>query len=113
MIDEQAEPRYWQGAWRPRIGERVQVRLSPECRVVTPDGFLGHEGTADDGAIGIVEETPSGSEEYGRAMADRNHGIYVRFEPPIERPTEWWTGGWYCAAELSPLPAEDAEGETP
>ena len=92
--------------WQPQVGQRVRLRISPECEPHHDEDFnyswdysfalpaalrSGHSGTI----IGLV----------GGVFADLGHPYHVEFDDPIQVP--WWNGGLVatkCAAiELEPI----------
>jgi hypothetical protein len=87
---------YWE-PWQPRLGDRVRVRLSAECRAPWADE--GHDPRYD-GLSGTVAHFPWSSDWPG-------HPYTVRFDVtlPTENPYEVLVGGYFAAIELEPLDA--------
>lgn len=98
-------------SWRPAIGDRVQVRLSPECRhprrEVTTGKIerYGHY-PEEHGAVGQVIPFPA------RAKPANQHDIAVWFDQAIAiqtEPQQWeiMSGGAYFIGELEPIDQEN------
>lgn len=43
MIDQEEGARLWE-PWQPRVGQRVRINVSPECRHAHADSVQGKEG---------------------------------------------------------------------
>ena len=96
-------------------GDRVRVRLSPECQskfVVTHPttgerlhrGLFGHE-RAEDGAVGkVIDVNRSGVGSHG--IPSDGHFYEVDFDVLVRTRTCWLAGAKYAAAELDPFEAE-------
>jgi hypothetical protein len=77
--------------YQPKVGDRVRVRVNPECE------YARRDGPSLDGATGtVVEYVPD-------PLAPAEHYWRVRVDPPsLNHPR---TGGWRCApTELELLP---------
>ncbi len=90
--------------WQPEIGQRVQLRLSAECRFRYLYGNRTEHFPESDGAVGVVESidgcTPS--------EHDPSHRYCVRFKPEhpvVAGPNGRGTLSSHCfaAAELVPV----------
>jgi hypothetical protein len=84
--------------WVPRVGDRVRIRLSPECAVGREQLPRGHDPSID-GALGSVEAVIAVPHIAG-------HRFIVIFDfdpalPPEDRDP--LGGGAYAAAELEPI----------
>lgn len=106
---------YWE-PWRPEVGQRVRVRLSPECdrrqrhhdtgtgRITR--GPLGHYAV-EQGRCGVVVAcAPEMCGEYGRDHA--GHDVHVIYDQPFEIEMAGGAkaeaiGQAYAVVELEPL----------
>jgi hypothetical protein len=107
VIDHETEPRFWTPATLPRfkVGDRVRVRLSAECRAngrfvsaatgqIRMEGIRGHL-TVEDGRSGTVVAIVAGT-----------HPLKVELDEPL--PLNPLTGNRlrfsrYAPIELEPL----------
>lgn len=109
---ESDEPTYWE-PWKPKVGDRVEVRVSGEC------GWRGDPGSAAeqrgeghpawmDGKTGeVVEIDPT------PGAAAVGHRYLIDWDVPHVEGWRTFVGSAYAAAELLPLaPAtDDDDGE--
>ncbi len=99
--------------WRPKVGDRVRVRLSPECdwNTRTTDMFTGRKMATggphddeEDGRVGTVDqlryEAPLSERE-----AEETHPYAVTFDDPYwsVRDRLLIQGAHFAASELEPL----------
>jgi hypothetical protein len=96
---------YWE-PWTPKVGDRVRVRLSPECRHERQSSstreMIGSHIPEENGRVGTVAPWPNPT------WPRRNgHDICVVFDVPIA-VTAWrhFYGCAFAAIELVPLDAE-------
>lgn len=88
------EPAAWAPAWSPQIGERVRVRLSPECRCWQ----ARHEWTPGmEGATGVLRSVV--------VPGHKTHPYVVVFDVPVpvglgDRIQH--TEAWFARIELEP-----------
>lgn len=92
--------------WEPpgltfTVGDRVQIRPSPECQVEPDGGIAENEGIEghfpeENGLIGEVREITTS----GDSLARQGHHFRVRFEGVVMIRGWWCHGGRYAAAEL-------------
>jgi hypothetical protein len=106
LLDRPIEP------WRPKVGDRVRVRLNGECRVTfTAYGandliprYSRHDGhhIAEDGQHGTVQLWPS------PIASCASHPYFVRFDSPIPMDDSDGRlhGSIYAACELEALTDE-------
>lgn len=102
------------GVWEPitfEVGDRVQIRPSPECRVVPNGGIAEYEDIEghfpdEDGLIGEVREVLDGT----HPLARQGHRFRVHYEELVQFRGWWCHGGTYAAAELLPLDATEQAG---
>lgn len=108
MLDRPIEP------WAPKVGDRVRVRVSPECGWVSPvsywdaesnkevslgEGRFGHAVSEENGRVGTIERRLSAYD-----YAPPHHSWLVRWDachPDL---------GWFCTPlatwEIEPLTEE-------
>lgn len=106
MIDEKDLDQPWipEGAWMPRIGERVRVRLSGECRHQWGEGYCDPDGHFDfeDGLTGTVI-SPDGRPHHA------GHPIWVGWDTAhrvsLPQGNLLLMGCPYALAELEPVDA--------
>lgn len=88
--------------WTPKVGDRVRIRFSAECRGHVEESNPDAERA--DGAIGTVIEWPK--------KKSANHPITVAYDAP------WWSpevgatcfAGHWAVIELEPLTADALPG---
>lgn len=103
LIDEDLDRPY--EPWRPRIGQRVRVRLSGECQFVYPSGTKHF--AVSDAAIGtILNGLPFANCDHSDHQTA--HRYCVVFEPPvlveqIGTYRHWLHSQCFAAIELEPL----------
>jgi hypothetical protein len=81
--------------WRPEIGQRVRVRISPECVLVDGDGTVFHHAEWHDGVTGVVYR-----DDFPLGWPNRaGHRFAVKVDQPV--------GGRIAVAaiELEPVDA--------
>ncbi len=89
--------------WQPKVGDRVRVRLSGECRIeclpLSPQGMaglLGHPNTVN-GQVGTII---AGELAY---YVHRGHPYKVQFDDPFQWNGRAWPSTHLAAVELEPL----------
>lgn len=97
--------------WKPRVGQRVRIRLSGECRAELPvectarfaGGNLAHH-PGQDGVVGTVSRPsyriPRENLDYARRI---DHPYCVNYDAPLEYLGRMWGGGNFASCELEPL----------
>jgi len=103
----ESEPRYWEPR-RFEVGQRVRVRLSPECRhqrIWLPSGLrLPGHAPEEDGQTGTVLMA------IGFDPQSDSHTIPVGFDTWFAvAPGLVVRDAYFAAAELEPLDADDAD----
>jgi hypothetical protein len=116
LVDDDEQRTYWE-PWAPKVGDRVRVTLSGECRqqfrsaqdyiggpiVVLAPTTPGTHVDEESGKTGKVEFVV-GDEYAGRPVPpETSHRYGVRYDTPISGRWRMW-GGCYAAIELEPLP---------
>ena len=106
LADDDLNRRYWS---EPKIGDRVRVRLSGECRVTGLakrfDGtvvWIDTHIAAENGQTGTVIECPFIARD-GFCMED-SHRSVVQFDEHLSDPEFPCRVGHFAACELEPLP---------
>lgn len=93
--------------WAPAVGDRVRVRLRPDCSIYPLLDGLGRNwrhGLTDDGAVGTIVADLSGNPHAQRAV--EGHPYEVDFDREHWRPRgdgRHWIGGRFDADELAPV----------
>mgnify|MGYP000203373348 CR=1 FL=1 len=92
---------YWE-PWTPKVGDWVQVRLSPECEFRCPNGCDWHEFTST-GDIGQVDFISSG--EYPICAIENGQCGTRWYNSSWMESHPYCIGevGWFAAAELTPI----------
>lgn len=103
------------GMWKPKVGDRVRIRLSAECRVSPhPDSTYARAGLPghlawEDGRTGEVTTFP-----LHESLVTQGHRYTVLWDAPRTVNGERVDGGCYAACELTPLtddPARPSAGQ--
>ena len=95
---------FWR-AWEPEPGDRVMIRVSPECQF---HALVTEHGTDVD-ACQWMTGTVTQINEAGPPQA-HGHQTRVRFDEEIpEGNATYWGGGLFAVAELTPLGTRDDE----
>lgn len=85
--------------WEPSVGERVMIRVSPECPVHALMAGHGKAVEACQWMTGTVTQV----NEAGPPQA-HGHRTRVRFDEEIpEGNATYWGGGLFAVVELTPL----------
>lgn len=102
---------YWE-PWTPKMGQRVRVRLSPECR------GLSHESTVEEGYVGYRVGHPEEIDgctgtvglfppDMARIHTDDSHPYWVDLKTsPYVKGRGYCYGTALAAAEIEPLDGE-------
>lgn len=120
LVDTPDQQEYWRGIpeWTPKVGDRVRVRLSGECRQVFSSALDYNDGPV----VGLLPTTPTRhvDEEHGLTgivdvvlvantlfrgkpiPSDITHCFCVVFDEPLDGRWKMW-GGTYAACELELL----------
>ncbi len=113
-IEHRNDLESWRGSWTPKVGDRVRVRLSPECqfrylraaRDNKPISVNVGHAPEEDGATGTVIDLASHGLGWARPKA--SHPFTVDFDTRITLSDCYLIGSSYAASELEPLDSPDA-----